>query len=229
MREETSRKGKIGFTRGAGRLVRAAAGRAGPIVAAAAALGLLFTPQTVSAQDSGANGKGKGPEAARIVLIQEFASKLDSVPAQITWDDFRKGIAVQYQSSKESSKKPEDRDKESFVLYTALVDHGEIQKMHTSDAFDVAPGTSRSLPDKFFSDGSMLPSGWVIKGTFQIGKVTIPSDAIVSKDVKAILGDLGSSSPLLYIEPAPADSTARGSIQSAPLIFTFKKGSPKGS
>ncbi|HKK07696.1 MAG TPA: hypothetical protein VKA44_02305 [Gemmatimonadota bacterium] len=200
--------------------------RGGPsrLAAAAAALTLLLAPATVRAQDStAAQEKLPDHDAVKVLMTQDFAAKLDSVPTTLTWDALRKGMAVQYSATKETVQKG---DKGKFVFYTALASDGEIAKEHTSDAFEVTPGGSTTAPDAFFPDASMFPDGWSLKGTFVLGEVTVPEDGLMTADVKGVLTDLSEGSPLLFMEAAPADPAARSGLKAAPLILTFQKGSP---
>lgn len=194
------------------------------LMAAAAALALFLAPAAARAQDSAAaQEKLPDHDAVRVLMTQDFASKLDSVPTTLTWDALRQGMAVQYSATKETLEKG---DKGKFVFYTALAQDGKIAKEHTSDAFEVTPGGSTTSPDAFFPEESMFPDGWSLKGTFVLGEVTVPEDGLMTQDVKGVLTDLSEGSPLLFMEAAPADPAARSSLKAAPLILTFQKGSP---
>jgi hypothetical protein len=203
-----------------GRCVTAMSGR---LLACAAATALAIGARSpAAAQDTTAAEADHGPDVVRVLITQDFADKLDSIPAEITWDDIRKGVAVQYDASTATVKTAK---RAKFVLYAAMASGGKIQKESTSDGFDVFPGASLSQPDKFLPEESMLPAGVTPKGTFVVGTVTVPESGLLSEDMKGILEDLSGSSPLLYLLAAPADEAARAKLKAAPLILTMQQGS----
>jgi len=223
---DTSREEKSRSARPRRRTAGGTWTRAGSLAIVAAAAALLLGPGLVKAQDSAAT-KQAGPDhdVLRVLMSKEFAGKLDSIPGSLTWDDVRKGIAVEYDATQATVK---EGDKARLVVYSALVKDGDLSMEHTSDSFEVSPGGTKVQPDDFFGDDSMLPDGWTLKGTFLLGEVTVPSDKLMSDDIRGVLGDLSGGSPLLFMEAVPADSAVRSGIKVAPLILTFQKGSPSG-
>ncbi len=218
--ETTSLHGRAART--AGHRWSAASGRL--LVAASALLLAVTVRSPLAAQDSAGGGSGQsGENVVRVLITQSFNAKMDSMPAQITWDDLRKGVAVQFDATPDVAKAAK---KMSFVLYAALAQGGEIRQQKTSDPFDVIPTASVTEPDKLLPEKSMIPSGFGLKGTFVVGTVEVPQDELLSKDMKGILQDLSSDTPILYLLAAPADKKDRAMVKSAPLTFTMQKASP---
>jgi hypothetical protein len=205
-------------SRGRGRRARAVSGRL--ILGAVTMLLAIPAGRPLVAQDSTSNGQAEvKADLLRVLITKDFAAKMDSTPGKLTWDDVRKGVVVKYEATPATVKKA---DKLKIVFYAAVASGGKVQNEFTSDPVEVFPSATIAQPDKFLPEKSMLPSGVTPKGTFVVGKVTVPDSELLGSDMKAILQDLSGSEPILYLLAAPADTSVRSDLQAAPLILTMK-------
>ncbi len=204
--------------RGSDRRARAVSGRL--LTGVVAVVLAMLAGRPLTAQDSTSDTQPEVKvDVLRVLITKDFATKMDSTPAQITWDDVRKGVVVNYEATPATVKKA---TKLKLVFYAALAQDGKVQNEFTSEPVDVFPSATISQPDKFLPEKSMLPGGVTPKGTFVVGKVTVPDSEMLGADMKAILQDLSGSEPILYLLAAPADTAVRSSLQTAPLILTLK-------
>lgn len=204
--------------RESGRRARAVSGRL--MLSVAAALLAIPAARPLAAQDSTAKAADEvKADLLRVLITQDFASKMDSAPAKLTWEDVRKGVVVKYEATTATIKKGQNL---KILFYAAVARNGKVENEFTSEPVEVFPSATISQPDKFLPEKTMLPAGVAPKGTFVVGKVTVPDSQLLGSDMKAILQDLSGSEPILYLLAAPADASVRTSIQAAPLILTMK-------
>lgn len=186
----------------------------------AAVLFAIPFARPLAAQDSTAKKPDQvKADLLRVLITQDFASKMDSTPGKITWDDVRKGVVVKYEATTATIKKAQ---KLKILFFAAVARGGKVENEFTSDPVEVFPSATISQPDKFLPEKTMLPAGVSPKGTFVVGNVTVPDSQLLGNDMKAILQDLSGSEPILYLLAAPADPSVRSSLQAAPLILTMK-------
>lgn len=189
------------------------------LAASAVVLLAAVAGRPAAAQDTTSAQPQVKANVLRVLITKTFAAKMDSTPAKLTWDDVRKGVVVKYDATPATAKTGK---KLSLVFYAAMASGGKVQKEFTSEPFDVFPTATVSQPGKFLPEKPMLPSGVNPKGTFVVGKVTVPASGLLSPDMKGIIEDLSGSEPVLYLLAAPADTAARSQIQAAPLVLTTK-------
>ena len=161
----------------------------------AAVLLAIPAARPLAAQDSTAKAPDEvKADLLRVLITQDFASKMDSTPGKITWDDVRKGVVVKYEATPATIKKAQNL---KILFYAAVARGGKIENEFTSEPVEVFPSATISQPDKFLPEKTMLPAGVSPKGTFVVGKVTVPDSQLLGDDMKAILAAWQDCAPRL--------------------------------